>query len=112
MKTYFPKSSKYLFEFILITLSSSLTSIFPFPKYSKDPFEKKNSGQEGNINSSVESLKTIIGWPPFECIHAIQVNKDNRGEFCAYKLDLTKAYDRVDWKYLEGALIKLGFAAS
>ena len=46
------------------------------------------------------------------CYNAIQVNKDNRGEFCAYKLDLAKAYDRVDWKYLEGALIKLGFAAS
>jgi hypothetical protein len=35
--------------------------------------------------------------------------KIKKGEFCAYKLDLAKAYDRVDWKYLEGALVKLGF---
>jgi hypothetical protein len=32
----------------------------------------------------------------FECLHAIQTNNDKRGEFCAYKLDLAKAYDRVD----------------
>ena len=32
----------------------------------------------------------------FEGIYAIQKNKDNRGKFCAYKLDLAKAYDRVD----------------
>jgi hypothetical protein len=46
----------------------------------------------------------------FECIHAIQKNKDNSGRYCAYKLDLAKAYDRVDWAYLEGTLSKLGFS--
>jgi hypothetical protein len=45
----------------------------------------------------------------FECIHAIQKNKDNKGRYCAYKLDIAKAYDRVDWNYLEGTLRKLGF---
>jgi hypothetical protein len=45
----------------------------------------------------------------FECIHAIHKNKDNRGKYCAYKLDLAKAYDRVDWSYLEGTLRKFGF---
>jgi hypothetical protein len=30
----------------------------------------------------------------FECIHAIQ--RTNGEEFCAYKLDLSKVYDRVD----------------
>lgn len=46
----------------------------------------------------------------FECIHVVQKNNDSRGEFCAFKLDLAKAYDRVDWKYLELALARLGFA--
>jgi hypothetical protein len=40
----------------------------------------------------------------FECLHAI--NNGNRGcrKYGAYKLDLTKAYDHVDWRYLEGVL--------
>jgi hypothetical protein len=45
----------------------------------------------------------------FECIHAIQQDNTDRSNICAYKLDLAKAYDRVDWKYLESVLTKLGF---
>lgn len=45
----------------------------------------------------------------FECIHAIQQDASDRSNFCAYKLDLAKAYDRVDWSYLEQVLVKLGF---
>jgi hypothetical protein len=44
----------------------------------------------------------------FECFHAIQKDKKPEG-FCAYKLDLTKAYERVDWKYLETIMLKFGF---
>jgi hypothetical protein len=32
----------------------------------------------------------------FEGIHAITKSNDVKGKFCAYKLDLAKAYDRVD----------------
>ena len=32
----------------------------------------------------------------FECIHHIQTMKTNSPATCAYKLDLSKAYDRVD----------------
>jgi hypothetical protein len=45
----------------------------------------------------------------FECVHALQKMEDDRGEFCAYKLDLAKAYDRVDWNTLERIMLKLGF---
>lgn len=31
----------------------------------------------------------------FECIHHIQQEKDPAKSFCTYKLDLSKAYDRV-----------------
>lgn len=30
-------------------------------------------------------------------LHTIRSNGDSRSQFCAYKLDLSKAYDRVDW---------------
>jgi hypothetical protein len=46
----------------------------------------------------------------FECIHALQKGSNKAGKFCAYKLDLMKAYDRVDWNYLENAMRKIGFA--
>jgi len=45
----------------------------------------------------------------FECLHAIQKYSSARTNICAYKLDLSKAYDRVDWAFLEKALMKLGF---
>lgn len=47
----------------------------------------------------------------FKCIHAIQKGPVRNSPFCAYKLDLAKAYDRVDWDFLESALIKLGFCS-
>lgn len=46
----------------------------------------------------------------FECIYSIQQEKKPENSFCAYKLDLSKAYDRVDWIFLERMMIKLGFA--
>jgi hypothetical protein len=43
----------------------------------------------------------------FKCIHALQKGSNLAGKFCAYKLDLMKAYDRVDWDYLEEAMRKM-----
>jgi hypothetical protein len=43
----------------------------------------------------------------FECIHNLQQVKRQDSHFCAYKLDLTKAYDRVDWNYLQCIMLKM-----
>jgi hypothetical protein len=40
----------------------------------------------------------------FECLHALKTGNRDCKKFEAYKLDLTKAYERVDWRYLEGVL--------
>ena len=46
----------------------------------------------------------------FECFHTIEHCKKEQDSFCAYKLDLSKAYDRVDWDFLRRTMQSLGFA--
>ncbi|XP_073357926.1 uncharacterized protein [Aegilops tauschii subsp. strangulata] len=45
----------------------------------------------------------------YECVHAIRKRK-RRKPICAVKLDMMKAYDRVEWDFLEQMLLKFGFS--
>jgi hypothetical protein len=37
----------------------------------------------------------------FECLHFMEHGAKAQDPYCAYKLDLSKAYDCVDWVFLE-----------
>jgi hypothetical protein len=45
----------------------------------------------------------------YECFHTIKKKKAGKEGMCAIKLEMHKAYDRVEWIFLEGILLKLGF---
>jgi hypothetical protein len=44
----------------------------------------------------------------YESIHTIKKKQGKKG-LCAVKLDMHKAYDRVEWGFLEKIMIKMGF---
>jgi hypothetical protein len=46
----------------------------------------------------------------FECLHFIEQNNNANKNYCAYKLDLSKAYDRVDCDFLKKVMQRLGFS--
>lgn len=45
----------------------------------------------------------------YESFHAMKNRRDGQNGLCAVKLDMHKAYDRVEWPFLQGILIKFGF---
>ena len=45
----------------------------------------------------------------YECVHAIRKRKRKK-PLCVVKLDMMKAYDQVEWSFLENMMIKFGFS--
>uniref|UniRef100_A0A8I6XMN5 Reverse transcriptase domain-containing protein n=1 Tax=Hordeum vulgare subsp. vulgare TaxID=112509 RepID=A0A8I6XMN5_HORVV len=68
-----------------------------------------SENQSAFIPGHLISDNSIIA---FECIDYIQSLKGSTNMCCAYKLDLLKLYDRVDWNFLEKALLKWGFSSA
>uniref|UniRef100_A0A803NHG8 Reverse transcriptase domain-containing protein n=1 Tax=Cannabis sativa TaxID=3483 RepID=A0A803NHG8_CANSA len=45
----------------------------------------------------------------FEVLHYLRTNRKGKNGFMALKLDMSKAYEQIEWDFLEAMLQKLGF---
>ncbi|KAH9668523.1 reverse transcriptase domain-containing protein [Citrus sinensis] len=63
--------------------------------------------QSAFIPNRLITDNVIIG---YECLHKIRHSKSKRNGLVALKLDISKAYDRVEWYFLEQTMRKLGFS--
>ena len=61
--------------------------------------------------SAFQSCKVISNniLVAFETLHHMKNKKSKKMGFMAMKLDMNKAYDRVEWRYLGKIMEKLGF---
>lgn len=47
----------------------------------------------------------------FETLHTMDTRLKGKEGFMALKLNMSKAYDRIEWSFLEVVLVKMGFAS-
>lgn len=74
---------------------------------------KQCMGQLISINQSAFVPRRLItdnALIAFEIFHYMKRKGDGRDGTVALKLDMTKAYDRVEWSFLDHVMVKFGFA--
>ena len=45
----------------------------------------------------------------FETLHSMNIHKSSKSGYMVVKLDMSKAYDRVEWSFLEEVMRRMGF---
>lgn len=46
----------------------------------------------------------------YECLHKIRGKKKGKKELVVLKLDISKVYDRIKWRFLDGVMFQMRFS--
>ena len=103
------KDPKYVTEFRPISLSNVLYRIFAkvLTNRLQDIMPQLISDHQSAFMSDRLILDNIL--VAFETLHYMRNHNKGKSGFMALKLDMIKAYDRVEWSYMEKVLIKMAF---
>ena len=98
MKEFRPISlSNVVYKLISKTLANRLKSVLP---------QIISENQSAVLSERLITDNVLV---TFELMHYLDHKKEGKESFMAVKLDMSKAYDRVEWNFVEGIMKRLGF---
>ena len=65
-----------------------------------------HESQSGFVSGRLITDNILVA---YECFHYLRKKKKGKEGFLGLKLDMSKAYNRVEWDFLEKMILKLGF---
>ncbi|KAL0009439.1 hypothetical protein SO802_010941 [Lithocarpus litseifolius] len=83
----------------------ALHQMAPFVAPGPDVFDSQSAFLSGRLITD----NVLVA---FETLHFLKRKTQGKDEYMALKLDMSKAYDRVEWDFLERAMLHLGLARS
>jgi hypothetical protein len=106
-KVDFPETLKDFRPISLCTVLYKITAKCMFNRLRPLLGEIISANQSAFVPGRLITDNALIA---FECLHFMDHNKNQDSNFCTYKLDLSKAYDRVDCGFLKKVMQRMGFA--